>query len=116
MCADPELKAGGEPRLQLSTSSTEQGVSEEGALQGQGEVPLEARQSGCGCGLHLHQSQQHPLEGSSRATDTTVHVVFVLKCNQYLRVRLRVMREHLQRLSDQSLLRLQKSSHTRLYV
>lgn len=61
MRADPELTAGGEPRLQLSTCSTEHGVSEEGALQGQGEVPLEACQSGGGCGLHLHQSQQHPL-------------------------------------------------------
>lgn len=70
---EPQLSGGqetssGEPRLQLSAHKAEQGVSQEGALLRQKEIPFEASYCGCSCGLHLCQSQDLLLllEGSVR--------------------------------------------------
>ncbi len=76
----------GEPRLQLSPHKAEQGVSEEGALQGQKEIPFDAGYCGSHSGLYLRQSHNFLLEGIHphplSQWHTTVHVVFVLKCTK----------------------------------
>lgn len=84
----PEQKPSGEPRLQLSPYNAEQGVSEEGALRGRGEIPLKVRQRKGSSRLYLCQSLYllllegtHPDQLSQ--WHATVHVVFVLKCTKF---------------------------------